>query len=125
MGCNGEARFRETTAFTATSSPIFDALMMKMVFRFVALVLVVGLGACSPGPMQLKQENLDRVQEGMSAGQVKAILGSPTESKEEPIPVVGGTKTTYVYAAEGARIVIVLKNDAVQSKEGFFPDRRN
>lgn len=98
---------------------------MKRILQLVALVLVVGLGACSPGPIKLRQENLDQVREGMSTSEVKAILGSPTESREEPIPVVGGTKTTYVYAAEGARIIIVLKNDTVQSKEGFFPEQRN
>lgn len=98
---------------------------MKMILRLVVLALVAGLGACSPGSMRLNQENLDRVHAGMNSRQVKAILGPPTESQDEPIPLVGGTKTTYVYSAEGVRIIIVLKNDTVQSKEGFFSERSN
>jgi hypothetical protein len=71
-------------------------------------------------PITLTQENLDKINDGMSAAEVKAILGSPTDSKSEPIPVVGGTKTTYVYTNKEDRVVIVLKNDTVQSKEGHF-----
>lgn len=70
--------------------------------------------------MTLTQDNLDRIQEGMSAAQVQTILGAPTDSKSEPIPIVGGTKTTYVYSNENDRVVIVLKNDTVQTKEGQF-----
>ncbi len=44
----------------------------------------------------------------------------PTDPKSEPIPIVGGTKTTYVYEPKEDRVVIVLKNDTVQSKEGHF-----
>ncbi len=71
-------------------------------------------------PVTLTQANLDKIQDGMSATEVKAILGSPTDSKSEPIPIVGGTKTTYTYTNKEDRIVIVLKNDTVQSKEGHF-----
>lgn len=70
--------------------------------------------------MTLTQANLDKIQDGMSATEVKTILGSPTDSKTEPIPIVGGTKTTYVYTNKEDRVVIVLKNDTVQSKEGHF-----
>jgi hypothetical protein len=59
----------------------------------------------------------------MSASQVKAVLGEPTDSKSEPIPVVGGTKTTYVYSHDGDQVTIVLKNDTVQSKEGHFSSK--
>ena len=86
----------------------------------VALSFAV-LTACGGGsPITLTQENLDRVQKDMSAAEVKTILGAPTESKSEPIPVVGGTKDTYVYRNENSRVEIVLKNDKVQSKEGTF-----
>lgn len=79
------------------------------------------LGACHSGPMNtLTQENLDKIQNDMSSQQVKSILGEPTESKTEPIPIVGGTKTTYIYTNDKDRIVVVLKNDTVQSKEGTF-----
>jgi hypothetical protein len=57
---------------------------------------------------------------GMSTADVRGILGAPTESKDEPIPVVGGTKTTYVYRNDKSEVTIVFKNDQEQSKEGNF-----
>lgn len=86
----------------------------------LSLLGFVVLAACNVAPVTLTQENLDRIQDGMSAAEVKSILGSPTDSKSEPIPVVGGTKTTYVYRNQEDSVVIVLKNDTVQSKEGHF-----
>jgi len=56
----------------------------------------------------------------MSSKEVKSILGEPTETKSEPIPIVGGTKTTFVYTNKEDRVVIVLKNDNVQTKEAHF-----
>ncbi|MEO6846786.1 MAG: hypothetical protein ABI443_05035, partial [Chthoniobacterales bacterium] len=59
-------------------------------------------------PILLTQANLDTIQDGMSGHEVQAILGKPTDSKTEPIPIVGGTKTTYTYTTtDGVRIVIV------------------
>jgi hypothetical protein len=56
----------------------------------------------------------------MTSAQVKTILGEPTASEDVPIPIVGGTKTTYTYDNNQDHIVIVLKNDTVQTKEGTF-----
>lgn len=89
------------------------------------MTLLVGFGACSRAlhPL-LTQENLDKVHEDMTSMQVKSILGEPTDTKSEPIPIVGGTKTTYVYTTDkGDRVVIVLKNNTVQSKEGHFSSK--
>ena len=94
---------------------------MKTLRHALATLVVLSLVACGGGsPITLPQANLDKVQEGMSAAQVEAILGAPTDSKSEPIPIVGGTKTTYVYSNKEDKVVIVLKNDTVQSKEGHF-----
>jgi len=90
----------------------------------MALAVSVSLLACNPKAVTLTQENLDKIHEGMSAAQVKAILGSPTDSKSEPIPIVGGTKTTYRFAYEGSEAVVILKNDEVQSKEGHFASEK-
>jgi len=89
----------------------------------IALFVVSTFSACGGGsPATLTQANLDKIQIDMSSTDVKAILGEPTESKTEPIPIVGGTKTTYIYANKNDRVVIILKNDNVQTKEGHFGD---
>lgn len=91
----------------------------------LATVLVFWLQGCGGGsPFTLTQENLDKIQPDMSAREVKSILGEPTDSKSEPIPLVGGTKTTLVYSNKQDRAVIILKNDNVQSKEGHFGSGR-
>ncbi len=97
------------------------AIRRSCLIALLSVFTISNLGACHSGPMStLTQENLDKIQNDMSSQQVKSILGEPTESKTEPIPIVGGTKTTYIYTNDKDRIVVVLKNDTVQSKEGTF-----
>jgi hypothetical protein len=84
-----------------------------------AALAIAALASCNKAGA-LTQDNLDKIQQDMSSAQVKAILGEPTDSETEPIPIVGGTKTTYTYSDGGAQIVIVFKNDNVVSKEGHF-----
>lgn len=74
--------------------------------------------------MTLTQDNVDKIKDGMSSTEVKSILGSPNDSKSEPIPIVGGTKTTYVYSNDNDRVVVILKNDTVQSKEAHFTEKK-
>ena len=93
---------------------------MRIVHIALSLAAVAAIAACNMKPATLTQENLDKIHEDMTSAQVKAILGSPTDSKSEPIPVVGGTKTTYIYTNDEDTVTIVLKNDTVQSKEGHF-----
>lgn len=94
---------------------------MKWFQASLAVLFLAILTACGGGsPLTLTQDNLDKVHNDMSAAEVKSILGAPTESRSEDIPVVGGTKLTYVYSNDQSRVVIVLKNDKVQSKEGAF-----
>jgi len=91
----------------------------------MALFTLLALNACGGGsPFTLTQENLEKIHRDMSSREVKSILGEPTETKSEPIPLVGGTKTTFVYSNKQDRVVIVLKNDNVQTKEGNFTSGR-
>lgn len=102
--------------------PHIDTIRRTLFIALTALFAISTLSACKSGLLSpLTQENLDKIQTDMSSQQVKAILGEPTESKTEPIPIVGGTKTTYTYTDDRQdRVVIVLKNDTVQTKEGTF-----
>ncbi len=70
--------------------------------------------------MTLTQDNLNKIHDGMSQADVKGILGAPTDSHDEPIPIVGGTQTTYTYQNDKSSVKIVFKNDQVTSKDGSF-----
>jgi hypothetical protein len=56
----------------------------------------------------------------MSQADVRSIMGAPTDSKTEPIPIVGGTQTTYTYRNDKNEVTIVFKNDMVKEKHGNF-----
>ena len=106
----------------ATEKPsCIDSIRRIFFVSLLALFAVSAFNGCGGGSSTtLTQGNLDKIQRDMSSKDVKALLGEPTESKSEPIPIVGGTKTTYVYTNNQDRVVIVLKNDNVQTKEGHF-----
>ena len=78
--------------------------------------------ASAPAPafIQLTQANLDRVQNDMSQAAVEAILGQPSSSQSQPIPIVGGTQTTYSYTSGSSAVTIVFKNNQVKEKSGSF-----
>jgi len=87
----------------------------------LCLLLTLSLVACGGGsPLTLNQANLDKVQQDMSPTDVKAILGNPTDSTTEPIPVVGGTQTTYIYRNDTSEVKIIFKNDLMKEKDGSF-----
>jgi len=91
---------------------------MRYLLCSVLSLMLVGCGGGSP--LTLNQQNLDKIHEDMSQTEVRTIMGSPTESKEEPIPIVGGTETTYTYRNDTSEAVIVFKNDKVKEKHGTF-----
>jgi hypothetical protein len=91
---------------------------MKYVLCGALSLALMGCGGGSP--LTLTQENLDKVHDGMSSSEVRSILGSPTESQDEPIPIVGGTQTTYKYRNDTSEVVIIFKNDQEQEKHGTF-----
>ena len=91
-----------------------------MRYLLCAALSLVLIGCGGGSPLTLNQEHLDKVQTDMSPNDVEAIMGKPTASTTEPIPVVGGTQTTYTYRNDKAEVVIVFKNDKVKEKHGNF-----
>lgn len=91
---------------------------MKYISCVVLSLLLLGCGGGSP--LTLNQENLNKIHDDMSQTEVRDIMGAPTESKTDPIPLVGGVQTTYTYRNNNSEVVIVFKNDKVQEKHGTF-----
>jgi len=91
---------------------------MKIYLYVVLALLIAGCGALAS--MSLTQANLDKIHDDMSPAEVKAILGDPTDSKTEPIPIVGGTQTIYTYHAGTSDVTIIFKNDLMKEKHGTF-----
>jgi len=46
-------------------------------------------------------------------------MGAPTESRDEPIPIVGGTKTTYTYRNDASEVTIVFKTIRCRKSTGL------
>jgi hypothetical protein len=92
--------------------------MKKYLLCGTLSLLLLGCGGGSS--LTLNQENLNKVHKDMSQAEVRDIMGAPTASQEEPIPVVGGTKTTYTYHNDKSDAVIIFKNDKVQDTHGNF-----
>ena len=83
--------------------------------RLDIFTAVAALAACS----KLNQDNLDKVQNGMTTAQVKAILGEPTSSdSSNALGIVSGT--TYVYHTDKSDVKITFVNDKVIATEGSF-----
>ena len=100
------------------SNTFNERFMMKYLLSAALSLILIG---CSGSmPFTLTQENLNKVHNDMSQVEVRGILGEPTESKTDPIPIVGGTATTYTYRNDKSEVTIVFKNDKVQEKHGTF-----
>jgi len=79
----------------------------------VAAVLLVT--ACS----RLTEDNLQKVHNGMTTDEVKAILGEPTSSQTgSALGIVSGT--TYVYHTSTSDVKITFVDDKVIATEGDF-----
>ncbi len=93
-------------------------LLLPLVILPLLSFALMGCGGGSP--LTLTQANLDRVHNDMSPSEVKSVLGEPTESKTDPIPLVGGIQTTFTYSNSTSQVTIVFKNDKVMEKHGSF-----
>jgi len=91
---------------------------MKPYLALVFSLFIAGCGAFSS--TGLTQANLDKIHDDMSPAEVKSILGEPTDSKSDPIPVIGGTQTIYTYHSNSSDVTIIFKNDLMKEKHGTF-----
>ncbi len=89
--------------------------------RLLLPAVAVLLAACSSGPPPvINQQSLDQIQDNMSTGDVRKLLGTPSEMHDEPAPTGSGTQTTYTYRTDKAQVTIIFVNDHVQEKHGVF-----
>jgi len=93
-------------------------MRIKIYLCLVVSLVIAGCGAFSSAG--LTQANLDKIHNDMTPTEVKAILGDPAESNSEPIPLVGGTQTTYTYHGNSSEVTIIFKNDLMKEKQGTF-----
>ncbi len=100
-----------------TAMKLKDHMNLGRYAARLSLVLAVGLSlaACS----KLTEDNLQKVHNGMTTGDVKAILGEPTSSQTgSALGIVSGT--TYVYHTDTSDVKITFVDDKVIATEGDF-----
>ncbi len=86
---------------------------MLFLKRLLGIALMtVWLVACSS---PVSQANYDKIQNGMSLTEVKAILGEPAETQTMGIGGLSGTSATWAND-KGLKISIQFVNDKVQLK---------
>jgi hypothetical protein len=86
--------------------------------RFSAILLastVLLVTACA----RLTEDNLQKIHNGMTTSDVKAILGEPTSSQTgNALGIISGT--TYVYHTDNSDVKISFVDDKVIATEGDF-----
>jgi outer membrane protein assembly factor BamE (lipoprotein component of BamABCDE complex) len=106
-----------------------NAVMAKYIFReqflssFVILFLfAAGLTGCNNSNIstalsgsKLVRENFDKIHEGASKEQVKAILGEPTTTEVSDKIIY--KRTTWRYTDKDKYINLTFKNDELDSKD--------
>lgn len=78
----------------------------------IGLLFLVGCGS------RLTNENLSRIETGMTEAQVMEILGKPASSNTSG--AFGLSATTYTYKSDKAEVSIYFGNGKVISKSGNF-----
>ena len=84
--------------------------MIKQLFSL--LILSLALLGCNS---KINQENYQKIQNGMTLEEVKAILGEPTDVQTAGIGGLSGTSAVWKNK-EGAKIDIKFVNNKVQLK---------
>lgn len=88
----------------------------------VVMLALLGLGtlvvSCNRGEAGLTKLKFDAVKTGMTADEVKTILGEPsqTESSGEKVLGVGGSSKTMVWKQGDKSISVEFVNDKVLKK---------
>jgi outer membrane protein assembly factor BamE (lipoprotein component of BamABCDE complex) len=88
---------------------------MKRILILITLAAVMALNACGS---KLTEDNLQKIHNGMTTDEVKAILGAPTNVQSTG--VFGVTGTTYIYHTDTSDVKITFLNDKVIATEGEF-----
>jgi outer membrane protein assembly factor BamE (lipoprotein component of BamABCDE complex) len=87
---------------------------MKTIRTLLLFSAVIALAACS----KLTQDNLEKVHNGMTTADVKALLGDPTSSSSGSF--LGQSGTEYVYHTDKSDVKIDFVNDKVIATSGSF-----
>jgi len=83
--------------------------------RLAVAIIIITLAACGS---RLTQENLNRIENGMTEEQVKAILGKPTSV--ESAGALGMTSASYTYKSGDQEVKIMFVNGQVMARFGTF-----
>jgi hypothetical protein len=86
----------------------------------VALAFLLVLAGCGSN---VSRANFDKISEGMKEDQVKAILGSASESRSSSVKVEDAvfTSTQTKWRNDKGTIVVVFLNGEVQQKVFYEP----
>jgi len=87
---------------------------MKPIRTILLLTVAAALAACS----KLTEDNLQKIHNGMTTAEVKAVLGDPTSSNSGNL--LGLSGTSYVYHTDKSDVTINFVDDKVISTEGSF-----
>ncbi len=88
--------------------------MKNIYLTFFAVAALLLVTACS----KLTQDNLQKVHNGMTTAEVKAVLGDPTSSDSNS--ALGLSGTIYTYHTDTSDVKITFVNDKVIATEGSF-----
>jgi len=92
-----------------------SAVIDRRYSRMLLVAAAIFLTACS----KLTEANLEKIHNGMSPNEVKAILGSPTSSEtSSALGLISGT--TFIYHTSTSDVRISFVNDKVIATEGEF-----
>jgi len=88
---------------------------MKSTLTATLIATALFLTACGS---KLTEDNLQKIHNGMTTDEVKAILGTPTDVQSSG--ALGITGTTFTYHTSTSDVKITFLNEKVIATEGDF-----